>query len=106
MKILLDECVPQRFCNSFREHECYEARRAGFSGKRNGELLALAEANGFDVLVTVDKSIPHQQNLKGSSIVLLILDVPSNKISDLLIYAPACLSALRSIKPGRVMRLP
>ena len=106
MKILLDECVPKRFCKSFREHECYDARRAGFSGKRNGELLALAEANGFDVLITVDKSIPYQENLKDRSIALFILDSPSNKLSDLLIHAPACLSTLRSIKPGQVMRLP
>ena len=84
MKILLDDCVPQRLCKSLQEHECHSARRAGFSGKRNGELLALAEADSFDVLITVDKSIPYQQNLKERSIALLILDVPSNKLSDLL----------------------
>ena len=64
------------------------------------------EANGFDVLITVDKSIPYRQNLKDRSIALLILDVLSNKLSDLLTHVPMCLSALRSIKPGQVIRLP
>jgi len=58
------------------------------------------------VLITVDKSIPYQQNLKGRSIALLILDVPSNKLPDLLTHVSTCLSALRSIKLGQVMRLP
>jgi hypothetical protein len=105
MKILLDECVPRPFCKIFQEHECLDVRRAGFGGKRNGELLTLSEANGFDIFVTVDKSIPYQQNLKDRTIALVILDVQSNKLSDLLPYAPACLSALRSIKPGQVVRL-
>jgi len=105
MRVLLDECIPRDFCKSFREHDCHDVRRAGFGGKRNGELLILAEANGFDVLITVDKSIPYQQNLKDRSIALLILDVQSNKLPDLLPCAPMCLSALWSIKPGQVLRL-
>ena len=34
----------------------------GWSGTKNGKVLALAGA-AFDAFVTVDKNLPHQQNL-------------------------------------------
>jgi len=39
----------------------------------NGELLKEAEAAGFEVLVTTDKNIRYQQNLKGRTIALVVL---------------------------------
>ena len=45
-------------------HECETVRDAGYSGKGNGELLTLAEKN-FDVFITIDQNIRHQQNLVG-----------------------------------------
>ena len=48
MRILLDECVPvalKRNLVSFG-HECQTVREAGFAGKKNGELLTLAEPLG------------------------------------------------------------
>src|SRR4051812_10381901 len=70
--------------------------QAGLAGKRNGELLTLAEAAGFDVLLTVDKGLPHQQNLSDRVISLLVVRAHSNEIEDLLPHVPACLEALRS----------
>lgn len=105
MKILLDECIPQGLCKSFREHACHAARQAGFGGKKNGELLKLAEAAGFEVLITVDRNVSYQQNFHGRSIALVVLEVQSNRLKDLLLYLPACLSALRSMKPGQVLRV-
>ena len=40
---------------------------------RNGELLNAAEAAGFDVLMTTDKNIRHQQNLAGRKIAVIVL---------------------------------
>jgi hypothetical protein len=71
MKILLDECVPKDLRLSFVGHECQTVPKAGFAGKKNGELLTLAEAAGFDVLVTVDRGLPYQQNLTGRKIALI-----------------------------------
>jgi hypothetical protein len=73
MKILLDECLPQDVCKSFVDHECRAARAASFGGKKNGELLTLAEQAGFDVLVGVDNNIPYQQNVRGRTIAVLII---------------------------------
>lgn len=105
MRVLLDECIPQSFCRNLAGHECNAARRAGFGGKKNGQLLQLAEEAGFQVLVTVDKNIPYQQNLRARSISLLIIGTKSNRIKELRPHAQACLEALKSISPGQVVKI-
>jgi len=57
----------------------------------------------FDVLLTLDKNIPYQQDLKLGRIAILIVRARSNRIQDLLPVIPDCLAALRSIEPGRVV---
>jgi predicted nuclease of predicted toxin-antitoxin system len=80
MKVLLDECLPQKLRHLLEGHDVQSARFAGFSGKKNGELLRLAEDAGFEVLVTADQGIPFQNSLDGRRIALLILKAPSNDI--------------------------
>ena len=57
MRLLIDECVSRKVKFLFADggHECETVRDAGFSGKENGELLALAEEH-FDVLVTITRT--------------------------------------------------
>jgi hypothetical protein len=105
MRVLLDECVPKRLRHHIVGHECQTVPQAGFAGKTNGELLVLAERARFDVLLTVDRGIARQQKMSGRNIALLVLHVISNEIDDLLAHVPACLEALRSIKPGEVVRV-
>lgn len=105
MRVLLDECVPRKVQRYIVDHECLTVPRAGFAGKKNGELLGLAEDAGFDVLLTVDKALPNQQSLTNRTICLLIIQARSNKLADLLPYLPACLEALHSIGPGQVVRI-
>ena len=45
-------------------HECFTVPEVGLAGRKNGELLTLAEGK-FDVFVTIDKNIRYQQNLSG-----------------------------------------
>jgi hypothetical protein len=61
VKILLDECLPLDFRHSFPLHDAHTAEWAGLKGRKNGELLRLAQAAGYDVLLTVDQGIPQQQ---------------------------------------------
>ena len=77
----------------------------GLGGKKNGELLQLAEMAGFQVLITVDRNIPYQQNLDGRKIALLIMEIGSNNLKDLRQHVPTCLRILRGIKPGEVVRV-
>lgn len=102
--ILLDECIPEKFKTNLAPHSCLTVRKAGFAGRKNGELLALAERK-FDVLITVDKSVRHQQNMKGRRIALLIIRAQGNSLAMLRPHIPACLVALESIRPGEVIEV-
>jgi predicted nuclease of predicted toxin-antitoxin system len=105
MKILIDECVPRDVCKDLPDHECWTVPGAGFAGKKNGELLDLAEAAGFEVLLTVDQGLPYQQNLMGRTITILLIRPRSNKLVDLLPHMAASCRALDSIKPGQLVRI-
>jgi putative NIF3 family GTP cyclohydrolase 1 type 2 len=54
-------------------HTVEEARLHGWEELANGELIEAAEREGFDVLVTTDKNIRYQQNLKARKIALVVL---------------------------------
>ena len=105
MKLLLDECIPQKLKRSLVGHDCLTVREAGFAGKRNGELLSLAERAGFEVLLTVDQGIEYEQNLVGRRIAVLMLFARSNRLSDLLPLTSFCLGALNSIQSGQLAKV-
>jgi predicted nuclease of predicted toxin-antitoxin system len=65
MNILLDECLPARLCRDLPGHEVQTVPRAGWAGIKNGKLLRLiAESGKFKVFITMDKSLPQQQQLQ------------------------------------------
>jgi hypothetical protein len=104
MRLLLDECLPHRLKTEFIGHVVETARDAGFAGLKNGALLRAADRS-FDVLVTVDKNIPFQQNLKSQRIAILILISKSNRYEDLKPIVPRALVSLNSIQPGDIVRI-
>jgi hypothetical protein len=53
-------------------HQCHTAQEQGWAGIKNGQLLALAEAN-FDLFITSDQNLQYQQNLRGRRIAILEL---------------------------------
>lgn len=106
MRILIDECAPRDLKLSFTGHkcECQTVQEVGWSGKKNGELLSLAEGK-FDVLVTLDKNMQFQQNLRGRKIAVLFVGARSNDFDDILPHLPECFAALESIQPGQMVRV-
>jgi predicted nuclease of predicted toxin-antitoxin system len=105
MRVLLDECLDERLRHLFPGHDCETARYAGLAGRKNGALLSSAEAAGFDVIVTVDQSISHQQNLNSRKIGIVILQAVTNRFRDLQRLVPATLEALETLEPGQVARI-
>jgi len=105
MRVLIDECIDERFRNSLPEHDCQTVRYAGFAGLKNGELLIAAEAAKFDVFLTVDQSVQYQQNLTGRIIAIIILRAKSSRLKDLLPDARACLACFESIQPGQIIKI-
>jgi hypothetical protein len=68
--------------------------------------LLEAMANRFDVLITVDKSIPAQQNLTVCSFAVVILRAKTNRLVDLLPLVPELRSCLETLSPpGTVLEL-
>jgi len=60
----------------------------------------VAEADGFEVLLSTDRNIRHQLNISGRRIAVLILGATSNRVSDLLPLMPLAVQALAVIQPG------
>jgi hypothetical protein len=89
----------------FKEHgyDCFTVPEVGWAGRKNGELLALAEKQ-FDVLITVDKNIRHQQNLTSRNLAVLVIRARSGEIDDLLVHVPACIAAL-PYDPAKLFKL-
>jgi hypothetical protein len=61
MKILLDECVTKHLKLYLIGHEVSTVREMGWSGVKNGKLMTLCVENGFEILLTIDKNLQHQQ---------------------------------------------
>ncbi|MGD0906719.1 MAG: DUF5615 family PIN-like protein [Candidatus Acidiferrales bacterium] len=61
MKVLIDECSPKALKKHLTDHghECVTVQQAGWAGKKNGELLDLADSL-FEVLVTLDTNVQYQ----------------------------------------------
>jgi hypothetical protein len=77
----------------------------GWSGKKDGALLTLMAADGFEVLLTVDQNIRYQQNLATLGVGVIVLVVASNRLADLVPLMPSALSALGSIRPGDLVEI-
>lgn len=105
MRLLLDNCVPKRLGKYIEGHEVESAIDFGWANLDDGALLD-AMAEKFDVLVTVDKSIPHQQNLDHRPVAIVLLRARSNKLADLVPLVPELLLAVEDLVPGMVRRIP
>jgi hypothetical protein len=105
MRVLLDECVPKSLGRSLAGHTARTVPQEGWSGKKNGELLALMSAAGFEVLLTVDQGVRHQQNLRAAGVAVVILVAPSNDVADLRPLVPGVLAALATVQPGEAVEV-
>jgi len=95
MKILIDENLPLKLLRSFGEkHEVHSAREMGWHGKKNGELLGLMTLDGFEGFVSMDKSLPYQQNVSKFAITIFVLRGQNNKLETLEALVPLILSRI------------
>jgi len=104
MRVLIDECLPRALKRLLIEHDCRTVQEMGWSGKKNGLLLLLAESE-FDVLLTLDHGIEYQQNFSKLNIAILALSAKSNQIEDLAPIVPAALTALKGVRPGQFIKI-
>ena len=104
MKLLLDECVTSRLRHDLLGHEVFTVDDAGLKGLKNGALLHAASGK-FDVLVTVDQKLSHEQDVSRYDIAVLVLIARSNRHEELKSLIPLALQALSSVRPGNVIQI-
>src|ERR1700733_15521647 len=73
MLVLFDHGTPAPLIPFLEGHTVTKAKDAGWDRLVNGELLKVAEESGFEVLLTTDKNMASQQNLKGRTIAVVVL---------------------------------
>lgn len=73
MRVLFDQATPVPIRPHLVGHEVRTAAQEGWDTLKNGDLLAAAEASGFDVLLTTDKNIRYQQGLSQRKIAIVVL---------------------------------
>ncbi|MBC8112034.1 MAG: DUF5615 family PIN-like protein [Verrucomicrobia bacterium] len=78
MKLLLDENLPKRLKLDFQTHEIFTVRDKGWNGVKNGELLKLMTADGFQALLTFDKNLQYQQNFEKYTLTVFVLMAENN----------------------------
>jgi hypothetical protein len=105
MKVLLDECVPRKLRKSLPGHECRTVPEECLAGKKNGELLILAEKAGFQVFVTIDRGIEYQQNLQLRNIAVVLVRTKSGRLAELLPLAHEISKAINSARFGTLVRV-
>ena len=78
--MLLDECVPRPLMRDLVGHDVRHVVDMGWSSKRNGELLQLMVAEGFEALLTVDQSLEFQQNLRAAGVGVVVAFARTNRV--------------------------
>jgi hypothetical protein len=74
MLILFDNGTPRGLARYLVGHTVEEARARGWEEFGNGELICVAEQAGFEAMVTTDRNIRYQQNLKDRKLALVVLE--------------------------------
>jgi hypothetical protein len=103
VKVLLDENLPHLLRHHLGAHDVVTVRYRGWAGLRNGELLKVAEQDGFDVLITGDQTLSYEQNLAGRRVAVVVLSSIDWRILES--NAPLIVAALDSATPGSLQQV-
>lgn len=98
MKILFDQGTPAPLRSELKPHRVSTAFEMGWATLSNGRLLAAAEQESFELLITTDQNLRYQQNLMGRKIAILVL--PTTRWPQIRSHAAEIIVAVNSIQPG------
>jgi len=101
MRVLLDECLPKKLKREVQADVVKTVPEMGWAGTKNGSLLRLVERE-FDVFLTNDRNLEHQQNLKQFDLAVVVLVAFTNDIEDLRPLMPAVNEAISIIGSGEI----
>ena len=99
MLVLFDHGTPKGLARALSGHTVHTAQSKGWDTLSNGALLDAAEEAGFDLLLTTDRRIRLQQNLRTRRIAFVVL-TGSTKWSVVREHAARIAAAVASSTPG------
>ena len=102
--MLLDEDVPVRLRLYFQTAQVETVEYRGWKGLKNGELLRAAQEH-FDVLVTMDNSLPEQQALQQFNISVAVLRSRAKTLEELAGLIPKLERLIPDLLPGQAVRI-
>jgi hypothetical protein len=97
--VLFDHGTPKGLARGLAGHTVFTAQSRGWESLSNGALLKAAEDAGFELLLTTDRRIRYQQNLRVRRIALVVL-TGSSKWSNVRQQADRIAAAVGSAPPG------
>jgi hypothetical protein len=98
VRILFDQGTPAPLRHTLVDHSVETAFELGWGTLQNGALIAAAEAEGFEIFLTTDKNLKHQQNLTGRRLAVVVLSTTS--WPRIRAVAAKVLEAVESARPG------
>jgi len=104
MKVLLDECLPKKLKRELPGYTVITVPEQGWAGQKNGALLQLAQTE-FDVFLTIDGNLTHQQNLRQIDVAIVVLTGRDNQIETLRPLMPKVLAVLETIQSGQIVQI-
>jgi len=102
LRILFDQGTPAPLRNALRGHIVDLVKDLGWQTLRNGELLDLAEEEGYDILPTTDQGIQFQQNLQGRRLAIIVVAPDWPRVSR---QVDTIKSAIEKVQPGAYLEV-
>jgi uncharacterized protein DUF5615 len=104
VRILLDESLPRGLKGLLEGHDVVTVPEQGWQSMKNGELLRRA-GGVFDVFVTADQNLEHQQNVALLPCAVVVLVATSNRMEAYVPLARKLGEAVKAARPGTVTRV-
>lgn len=101
MKILLDECVTKRLKKYLKEFDVFTVTELQLSGIKNGTLMSYCVENKFDILLSIDKNLLHQQKIERFALSIVIFNCVSSKIEELSTFIPSFKLNIENFKKNK-----
>lgn len=102
MRILLDHNLNWRLGKLLQPHDALTTRQMQWDELSNGELLKLAQ-DEFDVLLTTDANLYHQQKVSNYELAVIVMRAYKNSISALTPLIDQVLELMEQIHPGETL---
>ena len=101
-RVLFDEDVPRQLRRELPEFQIRTVQEEDWSSVKNGELLRRS-SQSFDVLVTADKRLRHQQNISRYNIGVVVIATRDTRLPRLQEVVDELREAIRDVPPGSVV---